>query len=148
MIAQKSKSFAWMQLAMAIILFVIWAIVLYKTLWCFVLFSLISACYFLIASIRNLRDDNPRITMDVEGVVIRGEPKILWSMIKNVRSEYRQRGHLFILLEFVNGKEQRFDATGLDVGEGQILAYIRNRLAEIEEARSNRQSAPLQFGKY
>ena len=86
--------------------------------------------------------------MDVEGIVIRSEPKILWSMIKNVRSEYRKRGHLFILLESVNGKEQHFDVTGLDLGEGQILAYIRNRLAEIEEARSTLQSTPLQFGKY
>lgn len=76
--------------------------------------------------------------MDVEGIVIRSEPKILCSMIKNVRSEYRQRGHLFILLEFVNGKEQHFDVTGLDIGEGQILAYIRNHLAEIAEDGSTR----------
>jgi hypothetical protein len=148
MIVKQSRSFAWMQLAMAIILSIFWAIVMYKTLWCFVLPTLISACFFFVASIRNLQDDNPRITMDAEGIAIRGTPKISWYMLKNVRSEFRQRGHIFILLEFVNGKEQCFDATDLDVRCEEVLAYIRKRLAEIEEARAARQSTPLLFGKY
>lgn len=119
-----------------------------KVGWCFVLPFTLITCLLLAAVIRNLWDDQPRIMIDNEGIAIRGEPKILWQTINAVRPEHLPRGLVFLVLELNNGKEHRFMATGFNVGVGQILTYIRKRLAELEEARLHQQSTLLQFGKY
>jgi len=119
-----------------------------KAGWCFVLPFILISCFVLGAVIRNLWDDKPRIMIDDEGIAIRGEPKILWPTINAARPEHLPRGLVFIVLELNNGKEHRFMVTGFDVGVGQILTYIRKRLAELEEARLHHQSTLLQFGKY
>lgn len=119
-----------------------------KVGWCFVLPFTLITCLLLAAVIRNLWDEQPRIMIDDEGIAIRGEPKILWQTINAVRPEHLPRELVFIVLELNNGKEHRFMVTGYDVGVGQILTYIRKRLAELEEARLLEQSTALQFGKY